>query len=153
LKKVTVKMGDAGGTHEQFGKRDDVKAPTERSFGFTFVVVFALLAAFTYWHRGASITFYAVGLVSLAFLIVTLTAARLLRPLNLIWLKFGLLLHRVVNPVIMGLLFFAVFTPMGIAMRTIGVDFLRLKRKPATETYWISRRTEAIEDSSMKNQF
>jgi hypothetical protein len=147
------KMNKAGGTHEQLSKRDDVKAPTERSFGITFAVVFALLAAFTYWHRGATMTFYAVVIVSLIFAVVTLVAARLLRPLNLIWLKFGLLLHKVVNPVIMGLLFFAVFTPMGVAMRAIGVDLLRLKRKHATETYWISRRSEAIQDSSMKNQF
>ena len=146
-------MSKAGGTHEQPSKRDDVKAPTERSFGITFAVVFALLAAFTYWHRGATMTFYTVIIVSLVFAVVTLVAARLLRPLNLIWLKFGLLLHKVVNPVIMGLLFFVVFTPMGVAMRAIGVDLLRLKRKPATETYWISRRGEAIQDSSMKNQF
>jgi Flp pilus assembly pilin Flp len=146
-------MSNASGMHEQFGKRDDVKAPTERSFGITFTVAFALLAAFTYWHRGATMTFYTVIVVSAAFAVVTLVAAHLLRPLNLIWLKFGLLLHKVVNPVIMGLLFFGVFTPMGVVMRAIGVDLLRLKRKPATETYWISRRDESIQDSSMKNQF
>lgn len=146
-------MAKADGIHEQLSKRDDVKAPTERSFGITFSIVFLLLAAFTYWHRGATATFYTIITVSLVFAVVTLVAARLLRPLNLIWLKFGLLLHKVVNPVIMGLLFFVVFTPMGIAMRAIGVDFLRLKRKPAIETYWISRRGEAIQDSSMKNQF
>lgn len=146
-------MGNASGTHEQFSKRDDVKAPTERSFGFTFAVVFALLAGFTYWHLGATTTFYTMTILTLVFVVVTLTAARLLRPLNLIWLKFGLLLHKVINPVIMGLLFFAVFTPMGVAMRAMGVDLLRLKRKPATETYWISMRDEDIQDSSMKNQF
>lgn len=146
-------MAKADGIHEQLSKRDDVKAPTERSFGITFSIVFLLLAAFTYWHRGATATFYTIITVSLVFAVVTLVAARLLRPLNLIWLKFGLLLHKVVNPVIMGLLFFVVFTPMGVAMRAIGVDFLRLKRKPAIESYWISRRGEAIQDSSMKNQF
>jgi hypothetical protein len=146
-------MSKAGGIHEQLNKRDEVEAPTERSFGITFAVVFALLAAFTYWHRGATVTFYTVISVSLAFAVAAHVAARLLRPLNLIWLKFGLLLHKIVNPIIMGLLFFAVFTPMGVAMRLVGVDFLRLKRKPATETYWISRRGEAIQDSSMKNQF
>ena len=146
-------MDKAGGTHEHLSKRDDVKAPTERSFGITFAVVFALLAAFTYWHRGATMMFYTTIAVSLVFAVVTLVAARLLRPLNLLWLKFGLLLHKVVNPVIMGLLFFAVFTPMGVVMRAFGIDLLRLKRKPASETYWISRRDEAIQDSSMKNQF
>ena len=146
-------MGKASGMHEQFDKRDDVKAPSERSFGITFAVVLALLGAFSYWHRGISTTFYVVLVLSAVFAIVTLTAPRLLRPLNLIWLKFGLLLHKVVNPVIMGILFFGIFAPIGIIMRAIGADLLRLKRKPASETYWIVRRDESIADSSMKNQF
>lgn len=148
-----IKMNRVNGMHEQFGKRDDVKVPTERSFGLTFAIAFALLAAFTYWHRGATMAFYTVIIVSAIFAVVTFAAAHLLRPLNLIWLKFGLLLHKVINPVIMGLLFFGVFTPMGIVMRAIGVDLLRLKRKSSTESYWIIRRDESLPDSSMKNQF
>src|SRR5436190_11225930 len=139
--------------HEQFDKRDDVKAPSERSFGITFAAIFALLGAFSYWHRGTSNTFYIVLALSVVFAVVTATAPRLLRPLNLIWLKFGLLLHKVVNPIVMGILFFGVFTPMGFVMRVIGVDLLRLKRKPAAETYWIIIRDESIADSSTKNQF
>ena len=141
------------GTHEQFDKRDDVKAPSEWSFGITFAVVFASLAAFSYWHRGTGTMFYVTIAVSAAFAVVTLMAPRILRPLNLIWLKFGLLLHKVVNPVIMGILFFGIFTPMGVVMRMFGVDFLRMKRKPAAESYWIAKGDDAIPDSSMKNQF
>jgi len=143
----------ANGTHEQFDKRDDVKAPSERSFGITFAVVFALLAAFSYWHRGVSNTFYITIVVSVVFAVVTLAAPRILRPLNLIWLKFGLLLHKIVNPVIMGILFFGIFTPMGVVMRMFGVDFLHTKRKPATASYWIAKSDDNIPDSSMKNQF
>jgi Saxitoxin biosynthesis operon protein SxtJ len=139
--------------HEQFDKRDDVKAPSERSFGFTFAIVFALLAAFSWWHSGMATKAYAMAGLSAVFLAITLLAPRLLRPLNLIWLKFGLLLHKIVNPIIMGVLFFGVFTPMGFAMRLFGVDFLRLKRKPAGETYWIVKGEDSIPDSSMKNQF
>ena len=143
----------ASSTHEQFDKRDDVKAPSERSFGITFAVVFALLAAFSYWHRGAGTTFTVTISVSIIFAAVTLMAPRILRPLNLIWLKFGLLLHKIVNPLIMGILFFGIFTPMGVVMRIFGVDFLRTKRKPAAASYWIAKSDEAIPDSSMKNQF
>jgi hypothetical protein len=139
--------------HEQFDKRDDVKAPSERSFGITFAVVFALLAAFSYWHRGMGNPVYVTGAVSALFAAITLAAPRILRPLNLIWLKFGLLLHKIVNPVIMGLLFFGVFTPMGVAMRMFGIDFLRMKKKPPTESYWIVKGDDSIPDSSMKNQF
>ena len=143
----------ASGTHEQYDKRDDVKSPSERSFGITFAVVFALLAAFSYWHRGAGNTFYVTLAVSAVFAVVTLVAPRTLRPLNLIWLKFGLLLHKIVNPLIMGILFFGIFTPMGVVMRMFGVDFLRMKRKPVAESYWIAKSDDAIPDSSMKNQF
>lgn len=146
-------MEKTGGMHEQFDKRDEVKAPSERSFGITFAAVFALLGSFSYWHRGISVAFYVVVVLSVVVAIVTAMTPRLLRPLNLVWLKFGLLLHKVVNPVIMGLLFFGVFTPMGTVMRAVGTDLLRLKRKSASETYWIVKGDESIPNSSMKNQF
>jgi hypothetical protein len=146
-------MDSSGGMHEQFDKRDDVKVPTERSFGRTFAVVFALLAAFSYWHHGFSGRFYAAAAVAAVFAIVTLIAPQTLRPLNLVWLKFGLLLHKIVNPLIMGILFFGVFSPMGFVMRLFGVDFLRVKRKPPAETYWIVKGDDSMPDSSMKNQF
>lgn len=143
----------ASSMHEQYDKRDDVKTPSERSFGITFAAVFALLAAFSYWHRGASTTFAVTIAVSIVFAVATLIAPRILRPLNLIWLKFGLLLHKIVNPVIMGILFFGIFTPMGVVMRIFGVDFLRTKKKQAAMGYWIAKGDDAIPDSSMKNQF
>jgi hypothetical protein len=146
-------MDKTSGMHEQFDKRDDVKAPSERSFGITFIIVFALLAAFSYWHRGVTTTLYVTTGVSAVFASLTLLAPRVLRPLNLIWLKFGLLLHKVVNPVIMGLLFFGVFTPMGVVMRLFGVDFLQMKKKPSADSYWNIKRDDGIAESSMKNQF
>jgi hypothetical protein len=146
-------MDKASGMHEQFDKRDDVKAPSESSFGITFAVVFAVLAAFSYWHRGVTPTLHVTAGISAVFALFTLAAPRMLRPLNLIWLKFGLLLHKIVNPVIMGLLFFGVFAPMGFAMRLFGVDFLRTKPKAASESHWIVKGDDSIPDSSMKNQF
>jgi predicted membrane metal-binding protein len=146
-------MNKVSGMHEQFDKRDDVKAPSERSFGITFVIVFALLAAFSFWHRGVTTTLYLTVSVSALFALATLLSPRILRPLNLIWLKFGLLLHKIVNPVIMGLLFFGVFTPMGSVMRLFGVDFLQIRKKPSTKSYWNVKRDDGIADSSMENQF
>jgi hypothetical protein len=146
-------METSSGTHEQFDKRDDVKVPTERSFGRTFTVVFALLAAFSFWHHGFGGRFYVTAAVSVLVATVTLAAPQLLRPFNLIWLKFGLLLHKIVNPVIMGVLFFGVFTPMGAIMRFFGADLLRVTRKPPGESYWIVKSDDGIPDSSMKNQF
>ena len=78
-------------------------------------------------------------------------APAMLRPLNLLWLRFGLLLHRVVNPIVMGLLFFAVFMPMGLLMRLSGKDFLRLRFRGGDTSYWITR--VGSPPGSMRNQF
>ena len=92
-------------------------------------------------------------LASLGFLGMAFTAPTVLRPLNLLWMKFGLLLHRIVNPLIMGVLFFGVFTPMGVSMRFFGADLLRLRARPGENGYWILRDTENVGKSSMTNQF
>ena len=63
-----------------------------------------------------------------------------LRPLNRLWLKFGLLLHKVVNPIVMALVFFGTVLPTGLIMRVLGKDLLRLKRQPDANSYWIERR-------------
>jgi hypothetical protein len=76
-----------------------------------------------------------------------------LHPLNLIWLKFGLLLHRVVNPVIMALLFFGTVLPTGLVMRMLGKDLLRLKHEPGAERYWIVRQPPGPAPETMKDQF
>jgi hypothetical protein len=142
-----------GATHETLEKTEVIKPPSERSFGYTFAVVFSLLAAFTWWHSGATWKFYACLSVVAVFGLLGLVYPSVLRPLNLLWLKFGLLLHKVINPVIMGLLFFGIFTPMGVVMRLFGVDFLRMRGKPASGSYWIVKGDENLPDSSMKNQF
>jgi hypothetical protein len=74
------------------------------------------------------------------FLGVALFYPAALTPLNRLWLKFGLLLHKVVNPIVMALVFFGTVLPMGLAMRALGKDPLRLKRQPNENSYWIERR-------------
>lgn len=144
----------AGGQHhERGGASEEVKVPTERSFGVTFACVFALLSAWLFYRQGLAAWPVAIAALALAFLGLAYGAPYVLRPLNLLWLKFGLLLHRVVNPLIMGLLFFLVFTPMGVGMRLFGGDLLRLKRRPEEKSYWVFRAEENVQQSSMKNQF
>jgi hypothetical protein len=113
--------------HETRSGHDDTKAPSEKSFGITFACVFALLSAWLFYRHGFGLKLVATAVLAVAFLATAYAAPYVLRPLNIVWLKFGLLLHRVVNPVIMGLLFFIVFTPMGMLMRLFGADLLRLK--------------------------
>jgi hypothetical protein len=144
----------SGGGHESFDKHDALRLPSERSFGLTFAVVFSLLAAFTYWHSGITWKLYACLAVVASFGSLGFIAPVVLRPFNYMWMKFGLALHKVVNPVIMGLLFFGVFTPMGVIMRAFGVDLLQMRRKSASpDSYWVVRSEENLPNSSMKNQF
>ena len=64
-----------------------------------------------------------------------------LAPLNRVWTRFGLLLHRIVSPVVLGVMFFVVVTPMGLVMRALGKDPLRLRFDREARSYWIDRRT------------
>jgi hypothetical protein len=76
-----------------------------------------------------------------------------LNPLNRVWLKFGLLLHKVVNPAIMALLFYGTVLPTGLIMRAMGKDLLRLKREPDAASYWIVRAPPGPAPETMKDQF
>jgi Saxitoxin biosynthesis operon protein SxtJ len=140
------------GSHETFAREEIVAGPSNVSFGRTFAIIFALLglvAAWRDWRIGPE-WFFAPAL---AFAAATLVRPSLLAPLNRAWLRFGLLLHQVVNPLIMGAIFFLVFTPMGLVMRAFGKDFLRLKRDPKAASYWILRQPPGPAPDSLKNQF
>ena len=133
--------------HERFAAAD-VKPPTERATGLVFAAV-AVIVAFL-WRNEPPTPWWALGVAAvLAF--VSLVAPALLKPLNLLWFKFGILLHRVVNPVVMFLLFALVFVPAGALMR-LWHDPLRLRRRPEAQTYWIYRANEHS-TGSMTNQF
>lgn len=139
--------------HEHRREQHDTRAPSERSFGMTFACVFALVSGWLFYRHGAGPGAVATGTLAAGFLAVAFAAPALLGPLNRLWLRFGLLLHAVVNPLILGGLFFIVFTPMGLAMRLFGADLLRLRRKSDGESYWIIRAEEKVAPSSMTNQF
>jgi len=128
-----------------------VVGSSDRGFGFVFAVVFLLLAALKLW-QGSAFAYVWLPLGA-AFAAIAWLRPSLLTPLNRLWLKLGLLLHRVVTPVTMGLLFYLVITPMGLIMRLRGTDFLRLRRDPRADTYWIERTPPGPPPGSMKNQF
>ena len=140
------------GFHENLSRDEDV-VPSEKSFGITFAVVALLLAAWLWWRKDLTAWALVALPVSAGFLAAGFLAPSALRPLNVLWLKFGLLLHRIVNPIIMGLLFFGVFTPMGVLMRLGGKDFLRLRFRGGDASYWISRLDAEGPPASMRNQF
>jgi hypothetical protein len=91
--------------------------------------------------------------IAAGFLAVALVRPSLLSPLNRLWFMFGLLLHKIVTPVIMGLIFFLTVTPTGLIMRLSGRDPLRLRRDPEAKTYWIEREPPGPDPETMRNQF
>ncbi|HKU04634.1 MAG TPA: hypothetical protein VJR30_01090 [Bradyrhizobium sp.] len=141
----------AQSTHEAFERDEQIVAGSDRSFGLVMAGAFAVVTALNFWHAGR-IWPYTSGLAA-AFLIVALTRPSLLNPLNRIWLKFGLLLHRIVNPVIMALLFYGTVLPTGLIARAMGKDLLRLKREPDAASYWIVRTPAGPAPETMKDQF
>jgi hypothetical protein len=144
-------MAPSSQLHEDFSREEHVKAGTDRGFGLVFAGVFAILAALSLW-RGSE-TWHWTLPIAAAFLVIALTIPRILNPLNRLWLKFGLLLYKVMNPLVLGLLFFVTIMPIGLVMRAFGKDFLRLRLDRNAKSYWIDRTPPGPPPQSMKNQF
>ncbi len=133
--------------------RHTTPAPSssDRSFGMVFTAFFAIVGLLPLLN-GHGMRSWALGLAAL-FLLLALAVPRTLAPANRLWTKFGLLLHRIVSPVALGVLFFCVVTPTGILMRLFGKDLLRLRFDPAARSYWIERKPSGPDAESLKNQF
>jgi predicted membrane metal-binding protein len=138
-------------TNESAASHRRVVRGSDRSFGLVFAVVFALIALFPLWW-GGPVRIWAL-VVAGAFTAAALLAPAVLRPLSLLWFRIGLLLHRVVNPLLMAVLYFGVFTPMGLVLRARGKDLLNLRRDPDRASYWIAREPPAPKPGSMSKQF
>ena len=126
---------------------DDVKISSNRSFGIVFFVVFLLVALYPLIHA-EEIRLWSL-IISIIFLILGLLNSKILGPLNKIWFKFGILLGKIVSPLIMGIIFFLVVTPIGLIMKILGKDLLNLKYN-SNKSYWIEKSGPK---SKMKNQF
>ena len=126
---------------------DDIKISSNRSFGIVFFVVFFLIALYPLIHN-EEIRIWSL-IISLIFLILGLINSRILTPLNKLWFKFGILLGKIISPIIMGIIFFLVVTPIGFIMRILGKDVLNLKFNE-NKSYWIEKTGPK---SKMKNQF
>tara|TARA_B100001063_G_scaffold241007_1_gene267102 strand:- start:4851 stop:5234 length:384 start_codon:yes stop_codon:yes gene_type:complete len=125
----------------------DVKIGSNRSFGIVFFIVFIIIATYPIIN-GDNIRIWSL-VISIILLILGLLNSRILTPLNLIWMKFGILLGKIISPIIMGVIFFLVVTPIGILMRILKKDLLNLKFN-INKTYWIDKSEPK---SKMKDQF
>ncbi len=138
-------------THESFARDDDTQGSSDRAFGLVMAGVFLVLALYPL-VRGRGLRWWSL-LASVAFLLGGLHYPRILGPLNRLWLKLGLLLHAIVNPVVMGLLFYFTVTPIGVLFRWLGKDPLRLRLDQTADTYWIERRPPGPAPDTMPRQF
>ena len=128
-------------------KTEKIEIGSNRSFGLVFFFVFLIIAFYPLLNE-KPINALLLG-ISIIFLILGLLNSKILNPLNIIWFKFGLLLGRIISPLVMGVIFFVIVTPIGIFMRLIKKDLLNLKFNN-NKTYW-SKKTGP--KSKMKNQF
>ena len=124
--------------------------PSNRKFGFFFTAVFLAVSVYFYIKLN-NLVFYTFGGLSVIFMLVTILKADVLLPLNKLWMGLGHLIGMFVSPLVLGFIFFGIFTPIGIIMRLFGRDELRLQFRKR-RTYWI-KREKASEFYSFKNQF
>ena len=126
---------------------DEVKISSNRSFGIVFFIVFLFIALYPLTYSGEIRIWSAI--ISIIFLILGLLNSKILAPLNKLWFKFGIFLGKIISPIIMGIIFFLVVTPIGLTMRIFGKDVLNL-RYNKNKSYWIEKNGPK---SKMKNQF
>ena len=124
------------------------KIPSNKNFGIVFFLVFFFIALYPlFFEEGIRIWSL---LISLIFLVLGLSNSKILSPLNKLWFKFGILLGKIISPLVMGIIFFFVVTPIGLIMRLMGKDVLNLKYNNKNKSYWIEKSGPK---SKMKNQF
>ena len=125
--------------------------PSDRSFGLTFTAVFALLGA---WMAYRSSPHFFVPLVASGlFLVATLAIPGALHPLNVAWMRLAAVLNRIVSPVVLGVIFFGMFAPIGWAMRLAGRDALKRRFEHEARSYWVGRTPPGPDPAGLPNQF
>jgi hypothetical protein len=137
--------------HETLQRDETVQLSSNRVFGLVFVAVFLVVGLLPLFSRG-NVRLWSL-IVSGGFLLVALIAPAVLAPLNRLWMRFGMLLHKIVSPLVLGIMFFGVITPMGLVMRWMGKDLLRLRADPNASSYWVRRDPPGPARDSFKHQF
>lgn len=133
--------------------KSGVEPGSPRAFGMVFATVFALIGLYPLvFLERSSPQWVFLGLAAL-MLSIAMVVPHVLQPLNKCWFRFGLLVSKVMNPLILGIIFFGLFTPMSLLMRLIGRDALSRKFLPVTTSYWLERTEERSLSESLKDPF
>ena len=132
-------------------KHLEVRLPSNRKFGLFFTLIFVAIAVFFYFDHKVTLS-SVMGVLAITFGAVTYLKDELLLPLNKIWMRLGLILGMIVSPVVLGIMFFGIFTPIAFFMRIVGRDELRLKKR-YMKSYWKQRDSNVLTNDSFKHQF
>jgi hypothetical protein len=138
-------------THEILAIEERGAPGSERSFAVVMAIALTLLACLNWWHDGGIWPW--LGGFAALFLVFGFLCPVVLKPLNRFWFKIGILLHAVVSPIIMALVFYGAVVPTGLIMRALGKDPLRLKIERELDSYWVLRQPPGPDPTSMKDQF
>ena len=125
-----------------------VKISSNRSFGLLFFIVFLAISLWPLKSQ-EDLRLWAF-ILALIFFVLGILNSKFLTPLNKLWMKFGIFLGSIISPFVMGVVFFMVVTPIGLIMRFLGKDLLRINKSKFVSTYWISREKQ---NNTMKRQF
>ena len=141
-------------SHEDLGRHQELQIGSNRSFGLTIggiIVVIGLIRTFLL----GEFSLIEIGIFTAGTVLVLLAffAEKSLTKANRAWMRLGLLLSKLVSPVVMGLIFYTAVTPTGLLMRLFRKDLLHLKKDSSTESYWIKREPPGPEPESIKHQF
>jgi predicted membrane metal-binding protein len=131
--------------------KNPVQVPSDKSFGFTFGVVFSLVGGWLWWKSSRwGLPLLGVGA---GFALIAVVLPRILRPLNIVWAYVGLVLSMIVSPIIMGLIYFIVFTPVSLFFRITGRDALNRRFDRKLTSYWLERTPPGPDGASLPRQF
>ena len=129
-------------------EKASVKISSNRSFGLLFFIVFLAISLWPLKSQ-EDLRLWAF-ILALIFFVLGILNSKFLTPLNKLWMKFGIFLGSIISPFVMGVVFFMVVTPVGLIMRSLGKDLLRIKKSKSASTYWIDREKQ---NNTMKKQF
>ena len=138
-------------THEDLSRTHAVKASGHRAFGIVFAVVFAVVGLWPLMSQGG-VRVWALVVAAL-FLVAALLAPALLALPSRLWQRLGMLLHRIVSPVVLGFMFYVVVTPMGMLKRAVSRRDFRWRRGGSADSYWIRRDPPGPKPDSLNHQF
>ena len=139
------------GLHDDFDRQVEVRGSSDRSFGLWFALFFTVAGLLPL--RSSRPVKLGPLAVAIVFLLVAILAPRVLRPLNRLWTKIGLVLGKIVNPIVMSVVFLLVVTPLALVFRALGKDLLRQRAAPDATTYWLPRDPPGPEPETMARQF